>query len=204
MRNKSDFILNAIFMVVGSLLIGFGVAFVVAGNVGGDALTTLQVGISRKFHISVPSASLVTNIFSLSLLFMFFRKRISIATLCSPFLITLGNYLMSFVTATIRLDIMLIRMICMLFGLVLIGIGIGIGAQSPSSSNPYDSLIIGLSEKFKISFSMTRIFVDAAVLIAGLLLKGTWGIGTIIAILLQGVLGEFFIRIFRKKVTPAK
>ena len=204
MRNKSDFILNAIFMVVGSLLIGFGVAFVVAGNIGGDALTTLQVGISRKFHISVPSASLVTNIFSLSLLFMFFRKRISIATLCSPFLITLGNYLMSFVTSTIRLDIMLIRMLCMLFGLVIIGIGIGIGAQSPSSSNPYDSLIIGLSEKFKISFSMTRIFVDAAVLITGLLLKGTWGIGTIIAILLQGVLGEFFIRIFRKKVAPAK
>ena len=55
-----------------------------------------------------------------------------------------------------------------------------------------------LIKKINKSFSLVRPVMDAGLLIIGVLLKGTFGVGTFIAIFCMGPVANFFIKIFSK------
>ena len=48
-------------MIIGAIVIGIGVAFIVSGNVGGDAMTTFEQGLTKTFHISLPIAMIIAH-----------------------------------------------------------------------------------------------------------------------------------------------
>lgn len=189
-----------IFMLIGSLLIGFGVSFVIAGNVGGDSLTTLEQGLSITFNTTVPIAQIMVNAVFVIILFIFYRSRVSFSTVLSPFVISFGCFLVNLIMEEFQVTNMPLRLLLMIIGLIIIGLGIGFGAQSPAASNPYDALVLSMSEAFKFSYAYLRPICDALILVLGILLKGSFGIGTILATFLQGYIAEFFIKNIKKVV----
>ena len=183
-------------MIIGAIVIGIGVAFIVSANVGGDAMTTFEQGLTQTFHISLPIAMIIANGIFVILLLVFAKDNISIDTVLSPLFISVGSKIGLLFVPTI--EGMLIRYVFFLIGLFIAGIGIAIGAQSATGSNPYDGFVLALSKKINKSFSVVRPVMDAGLLIIGVLLKGTFGVGTFIAIFCMGPVANFFIKIFSK------
>lgn len=185
-------------MIIGAIVIGIGVAFIVSANVGGDAMTTFEQGLTQTFHISLPIAMIIANGIFVILLLAFAKENISIDTVLSPLFISAGSKIgLLFMP---NLDDMIIRYVFFLIGLFIAGIGIAIGAQSATGSNPYDGFVLALSKKINKSFSVVRPVMDAGLLIIGVLLKGTFGVGTFIAIFCMGPVANFFIKIFAKVI----
>ena len=185
-------------MIIGAIVIGIGVAFIVSANVGGDAMTTFEQGLTLTFHISLPIAMIIANGIFVVLLLVFAKENISIDTVLSPLFISVGSKIGLLFVPTI--EGMVIRYVFFLIGLFIAGIGIAIGAQSATGSNPYDGFVLALSKKTNKSFSVVRPVMDAGLLVIGILLKGTFGVGTFIAIFCMGPIANFFIKIFAKVI----
>ena len=185
-------------MIIGAIVIGIGVAFIVSANVGGDAMTTFEQGLTLTFHISLPIAMIIANGIFVVLLLVFAKENISIDTVLSPLFISVGSKIGLLFVPTI--EGMVIRYVFFLIGLFIAGIGIAIGAQSATGSNPYDGFVLALSKKTNKSFSVVRPVIDASLLVIGILLKGTFGVGTFIAIFCMGPVANFFIKIFAKVI----
>ena len=185
-------------MIIGAIVIGIGVAFIVSANVGGDAMTTFEQGLTQTFHISLPIAMIIANGIFVVLLLVFAKENISIDTVLSPLFISAGSKVgLLFMPS---LDDMIIRYVFFLIGLCIAGVGIAIGAQSETGSNPYDGFVLALSKKINKSYSIVRPVLDAGLLVIGILLKGTFGVGTFIAIFCMGPVANFFIKIFAKVI----
>lgn len=183
-------------MIIGAIVIGIGVAFIVSANVGGDAMTTFEQGLTQTFHISLPIAMIIANGIFVVLLLVFAKENISIDTVLSPLFISAGSKVgLLFMPS---LDDMIIRYVFFLIGLCIAGVGIAIGAQSETGSNPYDGFVLALSKKINKSYSIVRPVLDAGLLVIGILLKGTFGVGTFIAIFCMGPVANFFIKMFAK------
>lgn len=185
-------------MIIGAIVIGIGVAFIVSANVGGDAMTTFEQGLTQTFHISLPIAMIIANGIFVILLLAFAKENISIDTVLSPLFISVGSKIGLLFVPTI--EGMLIRYVFFLIGLFIAGIGIAIGAQSATGSNPYDGFVLALSKKINKSYSIVRPVLDAGLLVIGILLKGTFGVGTFIAIFCMGPVANFFIKMFAKVI----
>lgn len=183
-------------MIIGAIVIGIGVAFIVSANVGGDAMTTFEQGLTQTFHISLPIAMIIANGIFVVLLLVFAKENISIDTVLSPLFISAGSKIgLLFMP---NLDDMVIRFVFFFIGLCIAGVGIAIGAQSETGSNPYDGFVLALSKKINKSYSIVRPVLDAGLLVIGILLKGTFGVGTFIAIFCMGPVANFFIKMFAK------
>ena len=183
-------------MIIGAIVIGIGVAFIVSANVGGDAMTTFEQGLTQTFHISLPIAMIIANGIFVVLLLVFAKENISIDTVLSPLFISVGSKIGLLFVPTI--EGMVIRYVFFLIGLFIAGIGIAIGAQSATGSNPYDGFVLALSKKTNKSFSVFSTVMDAGLLIIVVLLQGTFGVGTFIDIFCMGPVADFFIKIFAK------
>ena len=194
---KKELIRNYLIMMLGGMVVGAGVAFVVFGNLGGDAMTTFQQGLSVFFQLDLSIAQIIANAIFVIILFVFFRDHVNLDTILCPLFITLGCKIATTFVPQVDAGNMVFRVIYMLIGVAVIGAGIGIGAQTPSGSNPYDGFVLCLSKKLNKNFGVVRPVCDALLLIVGILIHGSWGIGTIVATLFQGYVGNFFIKLFQ-------
>jgi len=196
LRVKNKTFRSYLIMIISALIIGCGVGFVVYAALGADSMTTFENGLSVSLNIKLSLSALLANLLFLCLLFFADRKRVSIDTLLCPLFISAGVQLFLMVIPAVTA--MALRVLYMAVGITVVGVGIGIGAQSETGSNPYDGFILALSEKVGKPYRIMRPICDSILLIAGILMKGSWGIGTIIAILFQGTIAQFFIGLFRK------
>ena len=179
-------------MALGSFLIGTGIAFVVGGDLGADSMTTLEQGLSRSLHVDMSLTPLIANALFIVALLAVDRRRVSVDTLLTPFVITLGLKAASLIVHPV--SGLPLRVIYMVVGYLFVGLGIGVGAQSETGSNPYDGFVLALSEKLGRDYRIVRWIIDIIVLLTGILLKGSFGIGTFYAIAVTGVLANFFIK----------
>ena len=193
---KKDTLKKYVIMIMGALVIGCGVGFVVYAALGSDAMTTFQSGLAATLGISLSAATLAANLIFLVLLFVIDRKRVSIDTALCPLCISAGVWLFSlFIPAVTAMPL---RVLYMAVGIIVVGLGIGIGAQTDTGSNPYDGFVLAISEKIGKPYRLMRPVLDVFLLVIGILLKGSLGIGTIAAVLLQGTIAQFFITKLRR------
>lgn len=179
-------------MIIGAMIIGVGAAFIVGGNIGGDSMTTFEQGLMKTLNISLPIAMILANAIFVVLLLIFSRENISIDTVLCPLFISLGsNFAVKLVPSV---DQMFIRIIFLLVGIVICALGIGVGAQTSTGSNPYDGFVLAFSKKINQSYSIIRPIFDVGMLILGILLHGTFGVGTFIATFCIGPVANVFIK----------
>ena len=76
-------------------------------------------------------------------------------------------------------------------GCVILASGMSIVIRSEAGTGPNDLVAVVISEKRKIRFSVVRIATDVLFVLAGFLLGGRFGVGTIICALLVGPVADF-------------
>ena len=124
------------------------------------------------------------------------RKALKITDIVYPFIISAGIKLASYIP--LPLHSMGLRVLYFAIALILIGFGIGLGVNSKCGNNPYDGFVLLISKKVNRQFKHIRILMDIMVLIIGIILRGSFGVGTILSMILQGAIGQFFIEFLEK------
>lgn len=193
---KKSFIKRLFVMIISGIVIGLGIAFFVKAELGADSMTTFEQGLSITLNIDLALCSIIANGLFAILTLLISAKELTIPTLIYPLFISLGIKLTNMFLPNISND--QLRIVYMFIGLVTIGLGIGLGSNCGCGNNPYDGFVLCLSKKINIQYKYVRMVLDAVILVVGIVLKGSFGIGTIVAIVLQGVIAQWFIDNLKK------
>jgi uncharacterized membrane protein YczE len=186
-------------LLAGLAFIGIGVAFMKQANLGLGPWDVLGDGLAQLTGIKLGTASIIIGALVL-LLWIPIREKPGIGTLTN--LLLIGAF-MNIALAVVRsVSGILLQSVWLTLGLLLAALGSVLYLGSQLGAGPRDGLMLGLSRKTGWSVRLTRTALEVAVLIAGWLLGGAVGVGTVVIALTIGpviqvisrVIGEELIR----------
>lgn len=180
---KSKF-LKSLIVILGSLVMGAGVAIAVCGRQGADPLAVVWDGMSNVFPITVGQANVIISIILFIIVFIFDRKQLSWGTILNPIFCGIStDFVMSLVSTPSNIYMQIAQSI---LGVIIIGIGVGIYTSVDFGKGTYDALVFGISNKLNIPFFIVRMISDGLMLITGYLMGGKIGLSTVFAVFCIG------------------
>jgi len=170
-------------LLAGLAFIGIGVAFMKQANLGLGPWDVLGDGLAQLTGIQLGTASIIIGALVL-LLWIPFREKPGVGTLTN--LLLIGAF-MNIALAVVRsVSGLLLQSVWLIAGLLLAGLGSVLYLGSQLGAGPRDGLMLGLSRKTGWSVRLTRTALEVAVLVAGWLLGGAVGVGTVVIALTIG------------------
>ena len=182
--------------LLGCFIIQIGCAAFINANTGGDSCVVFIQGISKALNITVGSANYIFMFCALVLLLIFARNKISLGT----FLATLAAGMFLDIANEAIQKLSIESMLVVAISCVVISIGFSIQKTANLGVAPHDEIPFVISESFKIQYRWIRICLDLTYVVAGYLLGGVFGLGTIVATLLLGPTIQFFLPIVERPV----
>lgn len=185
----------------GLIICGIGISLFLMAGLGVDPASVFQLGISNVFKITYGTASALMNLIIILIVFIVDKSYINISTILAIFAIgytaDLSMNILQNIFNELSIFANLFFIICgeivMCIGVVIyIGADLGVGA--------IDSISELISNKKNIEYKKIRIMVDLFFIIAGYLMGGVVGIGTIVCALATGPLIQFFRPIINNKI----
>jgi uncharacterized membrane protein YczE len=180
-------------LMFGLTVFGIGLALMVIADLGLSPWDVLHQGISIHTGIPIGTVVIITG-FLVLLLWIPLKERIGIGTIANAIVIGLVLDGMLLILPE-TLENLALRWIAMLGGVVLVAIGSGFYIGAGLGPGPRDGLMTGLGRR-GISIAWARAGIEIAALMAGWLLGGTVGIGTVVFAFGMGPLVQFFLERF--------
>lgn len=191
-----DLILRTCLMTLAMTVFSFGMTLFLATQWGSSALPTLQQALFQKFGIDYGLSNVLFNGVIL-LIFLFWDRRYfhvgTLVVLLLPgYVMDFARYILGFLfemNLSIPMCVLLLAIgsvLCAMGMSVYYPSGIGMGAQ--------DMIILKLQAIFKISFKVAYYIMNGTILILGIALGGSWGVGTLVSLFVIGYLAEFFMK----------
>ena len=187
--------------ITGLAFFGFGITLFLRANLGLAPWDIFHKGLSEKFGISI---GLVIQGVGLLLLVLWIplRQRPGVGTILNAVEIGLVVNLTKPLIG--EPDQLVIRALMVIAGVLVVGIGSALYIGAGLGSGPRDGLMLGLSKRSiagrQISIRVARTAIELTVMVAGIFLGGTVGIGTVIFMfgigpLVQLILPRFEMRL---------
>lgn len=188
-------------LLVGLVLYGAGCAIMVRAGIGLDPWTVFAQGISRQTGVGI---GWVTNIvgFLVLLLWIPLRQRPGLGTVTNILLV--GTSMQATLAVSPAVDGFALQLIVFVAGMVLVAVASGLYIGADFGPGPRDGLMTGLHARFGWPIWAARLGVEASVLLAGWILGGTVGIGTIIFALGIGPLVHRTLPLFDRRRRAAR
>ena len=168
-------------IVLGLLVFSFGVHMTIYANIGLAPWDCLGMGIAKhtplNYGLSMTAMALIILCIDLLL-----KERIGFGTIIDALLT--GNFVQMFndLNPLAENRNVPIGILIMLGGFVFMALGMWIYMRGEQCCGPRDSLLVGLGKRApKIPIGIVEVLLWAAVLLAGWLLGGPVGIGTLIS-----------------------
>ncbi len=195
--------------ITGLAFFGFGITLFLRANLGLAPWDIFHKGLSEKFGISI---GLVIQGVGLLLLVLWIplRQRPGVGTILNAVEIGLVVNLTKPLIG--EPDQLVIRALMVIAGVLVVGIGSALYIGAGLGSGPRDGLMLGLSKRSiagrQISIRVARTAVELTVMVAGIFLGGTVGIGTVIFMfgigpLVQLILPRFEMRLASDRLNSA-
>lgn len=170
-------------LLVGLAFVGIGIAFTKQANLGLGPSNVLNDGLAQRTGIQLGTASIVIGVLVM-LFWIPFREKPGIGTVTNLLLI---GVFMDLALAIVRsANGLFLRSVWLIAGLLLAAIGSVLYLGSQLGAGPRDGLMLGLRRKTGWSVHLTRTALEISVLVAGWLLGGAVGIGTVLFALAIG------------------
>lgn len=179
-------------LLFGLWLFGASVALLVRADLGLDPWDVLHQGISDQTGLSIGTVVVATSVLVLAL-WVPLRQRPGVGTVANVILV--GVSLDATLTVLPTPTDLWWRVAFLLAGIVGNGVATGLYIGSGLGPGPRDGLMTGLAAR-GVSIRVARTGIEAVVLIAGWLLGGTVGVGTVAYALAIGPLAHVFIPLF--------
>ena len=166
---------------------GISCSLYVSCGLGSDAFNVMTQGLSDTLGIQTGNAFYVIQ-GAMLLLVLVLRREIGFGTLFGTFLIGLiMNLWSALLTPLLAAAGVGVRLCCAAAAPVFTGLGISLVKKSGFGLTPCDILtLIFHSWLPRMQFRTVRMLYDGAMFLAGVLLGGTIGVGTVFSVLLTG------------------
>ena len=187
--------------ITGLAFFGFGISLFLRANLGLAPWDIFHKGLSKKLDMSIGLVIVGVGLLLL-LLWIPLRQRPGVGTILNAleigFVVNLTKPLIG------EPDQLIIRALMVVAGVLVIGLGSALYIGAGLGSGPRDGLMLGLSKYSikgrQISIRVARTAVELTVMVAGLLLGGSIGVGTLIFMfgigpLVQLILPRFEMRL---------
>ena len=191
-------------LLIGLTIAHLGVTLFLLADLGSDPFNVLIQGLFRF----LPWPSFITHgyvhmgvsFLIILVLLVVDRSYIRVGTLLCMFL---GGPIIDVFTILLgglinAQSAMALRLVALVAGCVILAFGMTIVIQSKAGTGPNDLVAVVISDKTRWKFSPVRICVDVCFALAGFLLGGTVGVGTIICAFLVGPAAQMFMPVSEK------
>ena len=191
--------------IAGLAFFGFGITLFIRANLGLAPWDIFHKGLSEKLDVSIGLVIVGVGLLLL-LLWIPLRQKPGVGTVLNAleigFVVNLTKPLIG------EPDQLMMRTLMVIAGVLVIALGSALYIGAGLGSGPRDGLMLGLSQRSiggrPISIRAARTVIELTVMIAGLFLGGSIGIGTVIFMfgigpLVQLVLPRFEMRLASDK-----
>lgn len=191
--------------LIGVVVGAISVAIFKIAALGVDPFQTFVAGMDALIPIPFGTLYMIINIVLLAFSLIFDRHRIGLATFINLFLL---GYITQFTYEALQKVIvnpsMIVRIICLLVGIVIICFASSLYMTADMGVSTYDAVALVISETWKKGkFKYVRIMTDISCVVIGcvlyLMAGGAWksiptiaGVGTIVTAFFMGPLIEVF------------
>lgn len=163
-------------LVVGLWIFGTGEAVLIAAGIGVSPWTVLAQGITEQTSFTVGEATFIVSVCVL-LLWIPLREIPGIGTILNAILIALSIDVMApFIPEQENLPNAIVQSA---FGVMMVGIGSALYLTANLGPGPRDGWMTGVQKKTNWPIGRVRVGIEIIVLSIGILLGGTFGLGTI-------------------------
>lgn len=176
-------------LLAGLVLFGLGIALMLQSGLGLPPWDVLHQGLTSQFGLTVGIWSIIIS-FVVLLLWIPLRERYGIGTILNAIII--GVVIDLGVLAIPQPPNVWLDTLMLIAGIVVIGLASGMYIGANLGPGPRDGLMTAVARRGP-SIRVTRWGLEIVVLIAGILLGGTFGVGTIAFALFIGPIVQFFL-----------
>lgn len=201
-RSIREILIRVIILFVGLTIAHLGVTLFLLADLGADPFNVLIQGLFRTIA-SVTGAKILTHGYThvavslliIAVLLLTDRSYVKIGTVicmvCGGPIIDFFTWMLgSFIHAG---NPFVVRIAVLALGCVILAFGMTIVIKSDSGTGPNDLVAIVISDKLRKPFGIVRIIVDVCFVLAGFLMGGMVGIGTLICAALVGPVAGIFL-----------
>ena len=199
MKDLRIWIKRVALLLIGLTIAHLGVTLFLLADLGSDPFNVLIQGLFRFLpwpgFITHGYVHMGVSFLIILVLLVVDRSYIRIGTLLCMFL---GGPIIDVFTILLGSLInaqsaMALRLVALVAGCVILAFGMTIVIQSKAGTGPNDLVAVVISDKTRWKFGVVRICVDVCFALAGFLLGGTVGLGTIICAFLVGPAAQIFM-----------
>jgi len=187
------------YLMLGNWLYGTGEAILIKADIGQSAGTVLAQGIQNLTGDSIGWTSFYISI-GVMFLWIPLRNKVGIGTV------------LNIIFVSVAIDVMMplfpspdsyaLSVLQVLIGILVIGLGSAFYIPSNLGPGPRDGLMTGLHYRTGIPIGRVRFGIEAVFLLAGWLLGGSVGLGTVLVTVLVGEVVAIFFGIVGRVSKP--
>lgn len=179
-------------LLAGLVLYGVSIQFQLASALGNQPWSVLDQGVAR--HTGLTVGIVVVAVAALVLLcWIPLRQRPGLGTIAN--LLIIGPAVDATALVLPPPHGLPLRVAYLLVGIVLCAAATGLYIGARFGPGPRDGLMTGLAKR-GLSIRLARTMIEVCVVVVGILLGGTFGVGTILFALTIGPLAQVFIPLF--------
>lgn len=180
-------------LYAGLTLYGTSCALMVRAGLGLDPWDVFHQGIAQHSGISIGVVSVMVGALVLPLWWPL-RQRPGLGALSNVPLV--GGSMDAALWLLPAPHALAVRVPLLAAGIVLNGVATGLYISARFGPGPRDGLMTGLHERTGRSVRLVRTCLEVTVLLTGIALGGSFGVGTVAYALSIGPLAQFFLRVF--------
>jgi uncharacterized membrane protein YczE len=180
-------------LMAGLVVFGVGIAVMAASGLGLGPWEVFHQGIANRTGLALGTVSILVGIPVLALWWPL-GERPGIGTILN--VVTIGTAINLTLPLLPRPGEPVAQLAMSVGGVLLIGLGSGLYLAADLGAGPRDGLMTGIHHRYGWSIRRARTAIELLVLVAGFLMGGTVGLGTILFAFGIGPAVQFFLRIF--------
>ncbi|MDP9565084.1 UNVERIFIED_ORG: putative membrane protein YczE [Kosakonia oryzae] len=185
-------------LYIGLVLYGVSTAMFVRADLGADPWNVFHLGVAKLLSMDIGTVMIATG--ALVLLFWIpLRQRPGLGTISN--VIVLGLAADAALALMPPLETLLARSVMLVAAVIVNALATGMYIGAGFGAGPRDGLMTGIHARTGWSVRSIRTVIEISVLLAGCLLGGTFGVGTVFYALSIGPLIQLCLPWFRQKPT---
>jgi len=187
-------------LICGLFLYAIGIVLTIKANIGYGPWEVFHVGLGKTIGTTIGNASIIVG-FILVLITILMGEKVGIGTILNMILIGLFMDLILKSNAIPLVANKYVGTLVLVMGLYIISIGSYFYIGSGFGAGPRDGLMVALTRKMKLPIGVIRGIIELTATIAGWLLGGMAGIGTVISGFAIGFCIQSTFRLLKFKPT---
>jgi uncharacterized membrane protein YczE len=186
-------------VVVGLFLFALGIVFTINASLGVSPWDVFHQGVSRTVGITIGQANIIMG-FLIILLDIYLGQAIGWATIMNMLLIGTFIDILMLNNLVPVAQSPAIGLIMIVTGVAIQAIGFSVYISQGIGAGPRDGLMVVLTKRTGKSVRFIKSAIEASVVTIGIILGGSFGIGTIIMAFFGGLIFQLLFRLINFRV----